>query len=198
MHFFYPDHKPVSGRPMTPTNRTLPAPVAPSPSASVSPNLGRCRGGRCGRGHPCQLPNPRPRDQINPRNASTDLAEEPIFAVVLSIGRYRTRKYVAIRSRRLPGDVIGQFYSQFFRAPSRACPCILLATVHHSGRRFPCPPDGKMPRAEGRGVERLSSARCAGMVIGMQMEPTSASKRNPPGSVEYPLGEGVQGVLSLV
>ncbi len=34
--------------------------------------------------------------------------------------------------------------------------------------------------------------------IGMQSGPTSASKRDPPGSVEYPLEEGVQGLLLRV
>ncbi len=36
------------------------------------------------------------------------------------------------------------------------------------------------------------------VVIGAELGPTSASKRDPPGSKEYPLGEGVQGILFLV
>ena len=47
-------------------------------------------------------------------------------------------------------------------------------------------------------MARPSGGVARAVVIGVEMGPTSASKRDPPGSIEYPFGEGVQGFLFLV
>ena len=81
-------------------------------------------------------------------------------AGLTSTGRYRTRRAIATRSRRVPDDFIGQFYSQFFNAPSRACACILLAIVQRR-ERLSVASRRNWPRAKHGIGERRSRSRCA-------------------------------------